>query len=131
MIKVFVDGASAGNPGPAGAGLFIKTDKGENEFLSVPLGEMTNHEAEFAAVLEAVTLSVNRNWNIVSIHSDSKLVEEAVEKRYTKKPEYRSYLQSILEQMDRNDLCFLKWIPSKQNRAADQLAKQAIHKNDR
>ncbi|SFE36700.1 reverse transcriptase-like protein [Alteribacillus iranensis] len=126
MVRIFVDGASAGNPGYAGAGIFVQPDEGENEFISIPLGTMTNHEAEFAAVLEALKLCETRDWNIISINTDSKLVDEAVEKRHTKKSMFRPYLLEILNRMDSSELCFLKWIPSKQNRAADKLAKQAI-----
>ncbi|WP_240375463.1 reverse transcriptase-like protein [Bacillus piscicola] len=130
MIKIFIDGASAGNPGFAGAGLFVNKANNETEHYAIPLGRMTNHEAEFAALLEALKLCTERNWSMVSIHTDSKLVDDAVEKRHAKKAAYQPYLADILRQLDRCELCFVKWIPSKSNRAADQLAKQAIQKNE-
>ncbi len=129
LLKIFVDGASAGNPGPAGAGIFINKGNGENEHYAIPLGQMTNHEAEFAALLEALKLCKENNWKMASICTDSKLVDEAVEKRHTKKAAYKPYLSEILIQLEECELCFVKWIPSSTNRAADQLSKRAIQKN--
>lgn len=40
MYEVYIDGASAGNPGPSGAGIFMKKD-GEVEQYSIPLGIWT------------------------------------------------------------------------------------------
>lgn len=55
MIEVYIDGASAGNPGPSGAGIFIKGN-GVPEKYSLPLGNMSNHEAEFHALIEALEI---------------------------------------------------------------------------
>ncbi|SDH02288.1 RNase HI [Alteribacillus persepolensis] len=129
MLKIFIDGASAGNPGPAGAGIFVNKGSHNNEHHAVPLGHMTNHEAEFAALRMALQMCKDNQWSMVSICTDSKLVDEAVEKRYTKKALFRPYLQDILTLLDACDLCFIKWIPSSTNRAADQLSKKAIQKN--
>lgn len=50
-IIVYTDGGSRGNPGPAGLGVYIETlDKGYGEFL----GEKTNNEAEYAAIVFAL-----------------------------------------------------------------------------
>ncbi len=48
-MEVFVDGASAGNPGPSGAGIVLKAE-GIYEQFAIPLTVMTNHEAEFIAI---------------------------------------------------------------------------------
>lgn len=49
MMEIFVDAASAGNPGLSGAGIVLS--QGElHEQLAIPLGTMTNHEAEFIAI---------------------------------------------------------------------------------
>lgn len=55
MIEVYIDGASAGNPGPSGAGIFIK-GQGAHEKYSLPLGIMSNHEAEFHALIKALEI---------------------------------------------------------------------------
>ena len=45
MIEVYVDGAAKGNPGPSGAGIFIKAD-GEVHRNTIALGMYDIHEAE-------------------------------------------------------------------------------------
>ena len=49
IIKIYADGACSGNPGPAGAGVFMKYGEHTKEF-SVYLGKQTNNIAELAAV---------------------------------------------------------------------------------
>lgn len=50
-IVVYTDGGSRGNPGPAALGVYIETlDKRFGEFL----GEKTNNEAEYAAIVAAL-----------------------------------------------------------------------------
>jgi ribonuclease HI len=47
-IVMYSDGGSRGNPGPAALGVYIETlSKGYGEYL----GEKTNNEAEYAAVI--------------------------------------------------------------------------------
>ncbi|MFD2704586.1 reverse transcriptase-like protein [Salibacterium lacus] len=129
MIKLFIDGASAGNPGPAGAGIFIVRPGEESEHHTLPLETMTNHEAEFAALREALKICVEREWAGVSIHTDSQLVDEAVEKQHTRHPLYKPLLAEVLELLEQCSLCFVKWIPSTRNRTADQLSKKAVRMN--
>ncbi|WP_066174014.1 reverse transcriptase-like protein [Bacillus marinisedimentorum] len=128
MIEVYVDGASRGDSGMAGAGIFIKNGS-EVEQHSVPLGILSNHEAEYAALLKGLDICLQKGYTVVSFRTDSQLVERAVENRYVKNPVYVPLLEKALEQIDKFDLFFLKWVPAKENRA-DQLAKQAIHLNE-
>ncbi|MFB5663102.1 reverse transcriptase-like protein [Alteribacillus sp. HJP-4] len=126
MLKIFIDGASAGNPGPGGAGIFIKDANGPVESLIIPLGQCTNHEAEFSALLHALQWCESKEVPLVSINTDSKLVDEAVEKRHTKNNQFKLLLQDCITILDSHELWFVKWIPSSQNKAADKLSKQAV-----
>ncbi|WP_096435217.1 reverse transcriptase-like protein [Alteribacter populi] len=129
MVEVYIDGASAGNPGLSGAGVFIK---GEGYVLrkSVPLGTLSNHQAEFAALLEALKLCAEHEFKILSIRTDSQIVADALEKEYVKRSSFETYLTEALKLIDIHfDHCFTKWIPSKQNKEADVLARQAIQMN--
>ena len=56
ILKViaFVDGASRGNPGPAGYGVYMRTDSGEVIEISGFLGKTTNNVAEYEGLLEAL-----------------------------------------------------------------------------
>ncbi|MBN8207599.1 reverse transcriptase-like protein [Bacillus sp. NTK071] len=128
MIEVYVDGASAGNPGPSGAGVFIKAD-GNVIRSSMPLGILTNHEAEFEALIHALTLCIDHNYKTLSVRTDSQLVSSAVDNRYVKNKVYQPYLARSLALVDQFDLCFIKWIPSSKNKMADELARKAIQLN--
>lgn len=130
MIEVYIDGASKGNPGPSGAGVFIKGVQPPVQ-LAVPLGVMSNHEAEYHALLTALNYCTEHNYKIVSFRTDSQLVERAVEKQYVKNPLYAPLLDEALKIIQQFDLFFIKWIPSSQNKAADELARKAIQKNER
>ncbi|MCV9888430.1 reverse transcriptase-like protein [Metabacillus halosaccharovorans] len=125
MIEVFVDGASAGDPGQSGAGVFIK-GHGKAEEFSIPLGLMSNHEAEYHAVIKGMEICIQNGFKVVSFRTDSQLVDRAVEKQYVKNNQYSPLLEKILELAKEFDLFFIKWIPSKENKVADQLARYAI-----
>ena len=66
-----------------GAGVFIKGVQPPVQ-LSVPLGTMSNHEAEYRALLLALKYCIEHNYSTVSFRTDSRLVERAVEKEYAK-----------------------------------------------
>jgi ribonuclease HI len=78
MIEVYIDGSSKGNPGPGGAGIVIQ-DKAAQETLGIhgiPLGDVTNNQAEFLALKQALielkTQGLSREP--VNILTDSQLV---------------------------------------------------------
>ena len=126
VIEVYTDGASSGNPGPSGAGVYIKAH-GEVKELSFALGVMSNHEAEFHAVLKALGVCISHfPGEILSFRSDSKLVVDAVDTGFIKNPVYKPLLAAINDKASQFPYFFIKWIPEKQNPNADRLARQAI-----
>lgn len=130
MIEVYLDGASAGNLGPSGAGIFIRGNGTSDEY-SIPLGTMTNHEAEYHALIKALTICLEKGYSqmIVSFRTDSELVNKAVEKEFVKNKLYAPLLQEVLKLSGQFPLFFLKWIPSSENKMADDLARKGIRKN--
>ncbi|MCA1039887.1 reverse transcriptase-like protein [Bacillus infantis] len=128
MIEVYIDGASAGNPGPSGAGIFIKGG-GTVERHSIPLGEMSNHEAEYHAFIRALEICLQKGYRTVSFRTDSQLVNAAVEKEFVKNPLYSGLLEKALVLSRQFDLFFMKWIPSSENKTADELARKAVRGN--
>ncbi|MET3575188.1 reverse transcriptase-like protein [Bhargavaea ullalensis] len=127
MLEVFIDGASAGNPGKSGIGIFIRGE-GHQDKLSEFAGVVDNHTAEFTAFLRGVEEAAKRTTGLVSIRSDSKAVVSAVEKRYAKNPVHRDILERALAIADSFEFFFIKWIPDEENRAADALAREGIRK---
>ncbi|WP_026573207.1 reverse transcriptase-like protein [Bacillus sp. UNC438CL73TsuS30] len=131
MIEVYIDGASAGNPGPSGAGIFIK-GQGTADKYSIPLGIMSNHEAEYHAFIKALEICLEKGYTntVVSFRTDSELVNKAVEKEFAKNKLYAPLLEKAMQLSKEFDLFFMKWIPSIENKVADELARLAIRKNN-
>jgi ribonuclease HI len=127
MIELYVDGASAGNPGKSGIGLFIKGE-GQIVKISEPIEPTNNHTAEFIALLRGMEEAAKLTTGIVSARSDSKVVVSAVENEFVKNDVHKDYLERILTIAKTFDFFFIKWIPDSENRAADALAREAIHK---
>jgi len=73
-VTAFVDGASRGNPGPAGFGVYMTTDSGEIIEICGYLGTTTNNVAEYAGLLEALSVAREEGATDVEIISDSLLL---------------------------------------------------------
>lgn len=126
MIEVYTDGATSGNPGQSGAGIVIIKD-GARQTYSVPLDIMTNHHAEFWAIIKALEICQSDHPDdIISLRSDSQAAVQAIDKEYTKNKEFQPLLEQIMQLSRQFPHFFIKWIPEKQNKAADQLAREAI-----
>lgn len=129
MIEVYTDGASSGNPGLSGAGIYIKVG-GNTEAYTYPLGVLTNHEAEFHAVIKALEICKQHfPGEILSFRSDSKVVVDVIDKNFTKNPTFFPLLEKIQQEAGHFPYFFIKWIPEKQNHHADQLARKAIREH--
>lgn len=127
MIEVYTDGASSGNPGKSGAGIFIKANGKAYEY-TIPLGVLSNHEAEFHAVIKALEIcKASFPGEILSFRSDSQVVVNTIEKDYTKNKTFLPLLEKIREEAKDFPYFFIKWIPEKKNQHADRLARKAIH----
>lgn len=126
MIELYVDGASAGNPGKSGIGIFIKGE-GHHFKISEPIPATDNHSAEFQALIRGLEEAAKLTRGIVSARSDSQIVVSAVDQEFVKNPVYKKYLADILRIAEQFDYFFIKWIPTAENRAADVLAKDAIY----
>ncbi len=127
MIEVYIDGASKGDPGPSGAGVYIKKGKQQHSY-SFPIGILSNHEAEFTALIKALEVcQKDFPEEILSVRSDSKLVVDSIERSNTKQERFIPYLRKAEELSETFPYFFIKWIPDKQNKHADELARKAIH----
>ena len=83
MFKIYIDGASKGNPGPAGIGVVVKDGEGRViRRLARSIGEATNNTAEYRALLEALKeayrLNPARSGVGILICSDSELLVKQI-----------------------------------------------------
>jgi ribonuclease HI len=79
-IIIYTDGASQGNPGPGGYGVVLKFGEHRKE-LSAGFRLTTNNRMELMAVIEALK-AIKKPGALVHIHSDSKYVVDAIEKKW-------------------------------------------------
>lgn len=132
QIKVFTDGGARGNPGPAGIGCVIY-DENSTELKSISkyIGETTNNQAEYSALIEALKwIKDNFTSDIEKIICmlDSQLVVEQLKGNYRVKNQDLAVLfletKKLCENLDIN-IEFLH-IPRNQNKIADKLVNQAL-----
>ena len=128
MIRVKTDAAVNGNPGKVGIGIEILYKK--QQFLFKENSEllMDNHQAELWAIYRALIILQEKEWNqeMIFLNSDSKFAMMAIEKNYTKQIAYQDILKKVQEERKKFPQLFLEWIPEKENRGADKLARQAL-----
>ena len=78
MIEIYIDGSSKGNPGPGGAGIVMRDASTQKILgtLGIPLGYVTNNQAEFLALKHALLELQRRGLSehLNKILTDSQLV---------------------------------------------------------
>ena len=128
MIRVRTDAAVNGNPGKVGIGTEILYEKQQFLFKESSDQLMDNHQAELWAIYRALIILQEKEWHheVIFLNSDSKFAMMAIEKNYTKQVAYQEILKKVQEERKKIPQLFLEWIPEKENRGADQLARQAL-----
>jgi len=82
-LVLYIDGASRGNPGRAGAGVWITNGEGEKiSEVSRFLGHKTNNEAEYWALLLGLREAKRLRGDRIQIFTDSQLVERQIKGVY-------------------------------------------------
>ncbi|HLD86256.1 MAG TPA: ribonuclease HI family protein, partial [Patescibacteria group bacterium] len=77
------DGGARGNPGPAALGVVIEDETGrELKTISRYLGETTNNQAEYQALLTGLTEAKRLGANEVHCYLDSELVVKQLKLEY-------------------------------------------------
>ncbi|MGX7349130.1 ribonuclease HI family protein [Dolosicoccus paucivorans] len=129
-MEIYIDAAFHPKRHDAGVVAFIKDSVNTTSLGRYLTQVEDNHQAEFKALKLALSwlIEQEKQQEIIIIHSDSQLVAEAVDKRYVKDKRYQAVFTDLLPLLDQFDLLFVKWIPEKENKQADQLAKQVLRK---
>ena len=130
MLRMYTDASTKSNPGPTGVGIIIIGD-GIHIQLSLPLkDELSNHQAEFEAVLSGLNYLVDNHLthHDLVLYSDSKIVISAIDRNYVKNILFNNYLSSINKQLNLFPSFIAQWIPETKNKEADHFARQALYK---
>ena len=127
-LRLHVDGASRGNPGEAGFGVYVTAPDGsEVASLFGYLGQATNNVAEYQALLHGLRFALERGASEVEVYSDSELLVRQLEGRYRVKnagliPLYRE-AQGLLLRFAKSRVSH---VPRERNKEADALANRAL-----
>jgi len=127
-VRIFIDGASRGNPGPAAAAAIIQTAGGEDLVeKSRSLGTATNNIAEYQALLLALQTAVELGAGRLLIHSDSDLLVEQMNGRYkVKNPAIRELFDKAKNLCRNFEHVKIVHVPRERNAAADRLANEEL-----
>jgi ribonuclease HI len=82
-LIIYTDGGSRGNPGPAAIGAVLNNEKGERVAeVSEYIGETTNNQAEYKAVVAAITKAKELGAEELEFFLDSELVVKQLNREY-------------------------------------------------
>ncbi len=127
MLKIYVDGASKGNPGPSGIGVVICRDGEILKNIASFIGNATNNVAEYTALIYALQASLILNAENIEINTDSQLLYRQIKKIYKiKSPNILGLYNQVLQLMSGFKEVSIKHIPRGENRGADKLANKAV-----
>jgi ribonuclease HI len=132
-FRAHIDGAARGNPGPAGAGVFVEAEDGlpaEEHFEA--LGRQTNNVAEYRALLLALKRAQERGASDVAIASDSLLLVEQMRGRFrVKAPHLQPLFAEALVRAKTFPRFSIRHVRREQNLDADRLANLGADANGR
>lgn len=127
-LKLYTDGASRGNPGPAAVGCVL-FDGDDNVLLEKGkvIGNATNNVAEYNALLYGLELALQYTPKTIAIYSDSELLVKQMTGVYKTKNGRLSALKdkAVLKLKQFESYSFTS-IPRDKNSNADSLANKAL-----
>ncbi len=131
---IHTDGGSRGNPGPAAIGVVIESSDGTlKEEFGEYIGETTNNEAEYRAVifafqkLKQLIGKESAKNTTLEFHLDSELVERQMNGQYKVKDKnlIKFFMEISNLKMDFGKVIF-KHIPREKNQDADRMVNWAL-----
>tara|TARA_B100000963_G_scaffold362039_1_gene402445 strand:- start:18081 stop:18479 length:399 start_codon:yes stop_codon:yes gene_type:complete len=130
MHKLYFDGASRGNPGPASFGGAIFDEDGfEVINFKKKIGRETNNVAEYSGCLAGLKVCIQYNIKQVEVYGDSKLVIEQIKgnwkvKNTTLKAFYNEIKKLITPEYF--EKITFHHVKRSNNKRADELANLAL-----
>ena len=130
-VKIQIDGAARGNPGPAGAGIALTDARGRKfKELAVYLGEATNNVAETCALILGLQEAMRIGSRQVKVFTDSELLAKQFNGEYRVKDPVIRLLSFFAKRLaKRIGDCRVTHVPREQNKQADRLANAALDRN--
>ena len=127
-LIIYSDGGARGNPGPAAIG-FVISDAGGHELKRFKhyLGVATNNQAEYRALIAALTEANKLGFDRVVCRLDSELVVRQLTGQYKiKEPGLKPLAAEALALTQKFLQVEFTHVPREQNKIADALVNEAL-----
>src|SRR5229473_1355544 len=126
-LKINIDGAARGNPGPAAFAYVISRPGGPDIEESGCLGKATNNVAEYTALVRALERAAALGGEELQIHSDSELLVKQMNGQYrVKNPDLRVLYDRAKELIEQFEQVAIRHVRREHNSRADELCNQAL-----
>ena len=126
---LYADGGSRGNPGPAGIGVVILDSKKKKvKELCKYLGEATNNNAEYNALIYGLEEVKNLGADDLIVNLDSELVVKQISGEYrVKNADIKPLFEKAIAALKNFKSFEIKHIDRSENKEADKLVNKAIN----
>lgn len=124
-VKIYFDGGSRGNPGPAAGAAYTEWQGGQQRVCF--LKSVTNNEAEYQGLLMGIAMAKQLGLTHVHFFGDSKLVVMQVSGEWqAAHPRMSELRQEVLEALRGIPRWQISWVPREQNAEADRIANEEM-----
>ena len=123
-ITLHCDGASKGNPGPAGIGMVLTAEDGsEIQAWGQPIGRATNNVAEYRALIAGLERALALGAQELKVRSDSQLMVRQINGVYkVKNRTLRGLYEKATNLLGQFDSCTVEHVERSKNSRADKIA---------
>ncbi len=130
-MKIYIDGASRGNPGRAGIGIVLCDDTGEPvKEISESIGVTTNNVAEYRALIRGLEEARALGADTVEVYTDSELLARQINGLYgVHSPHLQPLYRRARALLRLFKSASVQHVPRSQNQHADRLAKAATRQH--
>ena len=127
-LLLYSDGASRGNPGPAGAGaVLMKPDGTIVARIGKYLGRQTNNHAEYMALIIGLRAALEQGVTEIEMVADSELMVKQIKKIYrVKNEQLRPLYEEACALIARFHRASIRHVLREYNREADEMSNRAI-----
>ena len=126
-VTIYTDGGSRGNPGPAAIGGVVENDDGPLEEFSTYIGEATNNQAEYSALLSGMERAAKHTDVDLTCILDSELVVKQLRGEYRiKSPELQKLARKAKHLEERFRTVTYQHTLREGNKRADALVNKAL-----
>ena len=133
-ITIYTDGGARGNPGPAGIGIVIEGLTGGKKTFGEYIGETTNNEAEYRALIVALQklmeFSGKEKFEQIDCYADSELIVKQLNGEYkVKDTNLRGLFMEVLKlKSELKAPILFHHVKREENAEADELLNHVLDK---